>query len=367
MERLSGSGGHVGQRSRIVLYAAALLSWAAALIHLLAMPEHFEEWWGYGAFFLVAATFQALYGLFLLRRPELWVFLLGIVVNLGIVVLWLVTRTAGIPFFGPHAGEVEAVGVLDVAATAAELALVIVLAGLWWSTQRPDAVPLASELDASAEGALPSAWHREQFLVLLGVSVIAAAGVALIMLLVTRPPGEDSAEAGFARDMSVHHAQAVEMAEIVRDRTESEEIRILATDIALTQQAQIGMMQGWLDVWGLPATSMEPAMTWMGHPTEGRMPGMASPEEVDSLRDLPPEEADELFLRLLIEHHRAAIPMAQAVLDETDQPAVEELAGAIASSQRAEIETMQGMLEDMGAPPVEDEEPMPMDGGEDHH
>src|SRR4051812_36496010 len=89
-------------------------------------------------------------------------------------------------------------------------------------------------------------------------------------------PGEDSAEAGFARDMMVHHAQAVQMAEIVRDKTESQEIRALAADIALTQQAQIGQMQGWLQVWGLPATGYKPAMSWMGHPTEDRMPGMAS-------------------------------------------------------------------------------------------
>jgi hypothetical protein len=188
MQRLSGSGGNVAQRPRIALYAAAMLSWAAALIHLLAMPKHFEEWWGYGTFFLVTAAFQALYGLFLLRRPGVSVLLLGIVANAAIVVLWLVTRTASIPFFGPHAGEVEAVGVLDLAATAAELSLIIVLAGLWWSTQRPDAVPLAGELGSSAEGGLPSAWHREQLLVLLGVCVIVAAGVALIMLLVTRPP-----------------------------------------------------------------------------------------------------------------------------------------------------------------------------------
>jgi hypothetical protein len=63
-----------------------------------------------------------------------------------------------------------------------------------------------------------------------------------------RPPGDGSAEAGFARAMMVHHAQAVGMAEIVRDKTENEDVRILATDIALTQQAQIGQMQGWLAV-----------------------------------------------------------------------------------------------------------------------
>lgn len=44
------------------------------------------------------------------------------------------------------------------------------------------------------------------------------------------------------------------MAEIVRDGTESEEIRTLAIDVALTQQGQIGQTQGWLAVWGLPAT-----------------------------------------------------------------------------------------------------------------
>src|SRR3712207_5353493 len=59
-------------------------------------------------------------------------------------------------------------------------------------------------------------------------------------------PSDSSPEAGFARDMMVHHAQAVEMAEILRDKSESEEMRTLAADIALTQQAQIGQMQGWL-------------------------------------------------------------------------------------------------------------------------
>ena len=97
-------------------------------------------------------------------------------------------------------------------------------------------------------------------------------------------PAEDSAEAGFARDMMVHHAQAVQMAEIVRDKTESEEIRTIAADIALTQQAQIGQMQGWLAVWGLPTTGPEPPMAWMGHPMEGRMPGMATPEQIDDLQ-----------------------------------------------------------------------------------
>ena len=174
-----------------------------------------------------------------------------------------------------------------------------------------------------------------------------AAGVALALLFASQPPSNDSAEAGFARDMIVHHAQAVQMAEIVRDKTKSDSMRLLASDISLTQQAQIGIMQGWLGAWVLPLTGSEPAMAWMGHPTEGLMPGMATPEEIDRLYTLPPDRADVLFLRLMIAHHEAAIPMAQAVLKRTDEPEVSQLATSIITSQKAEIENMKGMVEKM--------------------
>ena len=164
--------------------------------------------------------------------------------------------------------------------------------------------------------------------------------------MLTRTPGEDSPEAGFARDMMVHHAQAVQMAEIVRAKTESLAMRTLATDIALTQQAQIGMMQGWLEVWGLSITSTKPRMSWMGHPTEGLMPGMATPEEIHLLYKASPEETDRLFLRLMIAHHRSAIPMAKAILKRTDRPEVRQLAEAIKTSQEGEITLMEGMLRD---------------------
>jgi uncharacterized protein (DUF305 family) len=165
------------------------------------------------------------------------------------------------------------------------------------------------------------------------------------MLFASVPPGDDSAEAGFARDMIVHHGQAVQMAEIVRDRTESGAVRLLASDISLTQQGQIGIMQGWLGVWGLPITGSEPAMAWMGHPTDGPMPGMATPDEIDRLGKLPPERADVLFLRLMIAHHEAAIPMSQAILQRTDEPEVEQLAKDIIRAQKAEIENMRAMVD----------------------
>jgi uncharacterized protein (DUF305 family) len=186
-------------------------------------------------------------------------------------------------------------------------------------------------------------------LILLAATAALFAALALWLYLSGQEPGDGSAEAGFVRDMSVHHAQAVEMAEIVRDKTRSEEIRLLAADMALTQQGQIGRMQGWLDSWSLPATGTGPTMSWMGMPTDGRMPGMASPEEIERLQNAPPAEADRIFLRLMIPHHEAAVPMAAAVMERSDRPEVENLAEAIADSQQAEIERMKEMLEARGA------------------
>jgi uncharacterized protein (DUF305 family) len=186
---------------------------------------------------------------------------------------------------------------------------------------------------------------------LLAIVFGSLAVTVLALYLTSRPPGDDSAEAGFARDMMVHHAQAVEMAGILRGKSVRPQMETLATDIALTQQAQIGQMQGWLAVWGLPMTGAEPAMAWMGHPTDGRMPGMATPEEIEALRKAPPEEAEKRFLRLMIPHHQAAVPMAEAVLEETDRPEVRQLAEAIVASQKGEIEVMRDLLAERGAKP----------------
>jgi hypothetical protein len=74
---------------------------------------------------------------------------------------------------------------------------------------------------------------------------------------------------------------------------------------------------------------------------------MATPDELDRLYRLPPDRADVLFLRLMISHHEAAIPMAKAILKRTEEPEVSQLATAIIDSQRAEIENMKAMVDKM--------------------
>jgi hypothetical protein len=117
-------------RTKGVLYTVATLSLLAALIHLWVMPEHFQEWWGYGMFFLVAAIAQGVYVPLLLRWPNRNVLLLGIAGNSAIVLMYLFTRVVGIPLLGPEAGEAEGVGIIDVCATSSEAAIVVALGAL---------------------------------------------------------------------------------------------------------------------------------------------------------------------------------------------------------------------------------------------
>jgi uncharacterized protein (DUF305 family) len=193
---------------------------------------------------------------------------------------------------------------------------------------------------------------------MLGILIAVIFG-ASVFLYQTWPkaPGDDSAEAGFLRDMSVHHAQAVQMALIIRDRTEDEQLKSTATDIVLTQQNQIGMMDGWLTLWDLPHSSSDPAMAWMDHPVDGLMPGMATQEQIDSLLTLPVDEAEVLFLQLMIHHHQGGVDMGQGYLDRGDQKDVKAFAENVKFIQTSEIGTMNQMLEARGEKPITD--PLP--------
>jgi uncharacterized protein (DUF305 family) len=173
----------------------------------------------------------------------------------------------------------------------------------------------------------------------------------------TEAPGAESADAGFARDMAVHHQQAVEMSYIVRDRTKNEEVRRLAYDIAQTQANQRGMLLGWLDLWELPKVSAEPPMTWMGMGgmASGKdgalMPGMATNTELKKLGSLSGRQAEVLYLQLMTDHHKGGVHMAEGCVAQCTVGVEKRLARGMVDAQRSEIELMAGMLKERGAQP----------------
>ena len=183
--------------------------------------------------------------------------------------------------------------------------------------------------------------------------------------------------------MSVHHAQAVAMAEAIRDRTKDPDLKLLATNIALGQQNQIGRMTGWLDEWHLNVTSTRPAMAWvtdanrvagtagttmgtgdmgsmdmgsmdMGSvpmSADGSMPGLVTRPQVSALSTLPIDQAEISFLQLMIDHHKGGVQMADAILARTERGDVRQLATSIVNGQQSEIVLMTQMLAKRGATP----------------
>ena len=195
-----------------------------------------------------------------------------------------------------------------------------------------------------------------------GLVLAALVGASAALLIAWRwdAPRDDSAEAGFARDMATHHAQAVEVSFVIRDKSSDEELRTLAYDIIVTQSTQRGVFMGWLQEWGLPQASTAPRMTWMpghahvGRGAEGGMPlmhGMASDDELRRLRVAQGADAEILFLQLMIRHHEGGVLMARAVSGLSRRASVVGMAKSIDDGQRAEIVELTEMLSKRGARP----------------
>jgi uncharacterized protein (DUF305 family) len=203
------------------------------------------------------------------------------------------------------------------------------------------------------------------------VSLLVAVALALGILVGTnlaRPstfavPGDTSVDAGFARDMQAHHGQAVELATMVRDRTDDEDVRTLALDILLTQQNQAGQMAGWLDTWRLPQSTTRAPMAWAGEHGHGAasddpdaptgfaaMPGWVSRDDMTRLAEAEGTEAERLFLQLMIPHHQGGVEMAEMAVDDAQAPQVRRLAESIITSQTGEITVLEQMLGERGGP-----------------
>lgn len=215
--------------------------------------------------------------------------------------------------------------------------------------------------ERSAEPA-PRGRRTLAFVLAAVVLVIAAFVAGRLAVPQNTTPTDTSAEAGFARDMQVHHAQAVEMAMIVRDETTDPKVRQIAYDIATGQSQGAGQLYGYLVDWGLPQSSTQPQMTWMTLPplsgggsthkheaALGKplavMPGYASDAQISQLESLKGIPAERLFLTLMIAHHRGGIEMAQFVLARSTYAPVVDFARSIVSVQTAEITNMQAILD----------------------
>ncbi|MEU7883035.1 DUF305 domain-containing protein [Microbispora bryophytorum] len=223
---------------------------------------------------------------------------------------------------------------------------------------------MSTDIDAVGDDTVETAPPAGRRLPVLGLVVVLLAAAALVLFFTRQAtPGDTSPEAGFARDMGVHHAQAVEMSFILRDKTSDEQLRSLAYDIITTQSTQRGIFMGWLQQWGLDQSSDRPAMAWMsghGHGggsatgllPDGRMPGMASEEEMNRLRQATGKDAEILFLQLMIRHHQGGVDMAQGLLKLSDRDEVRALAQHIVDGQNAEIRVMKDLLAMRGAQPL---------------
>lgn len=162
----------------------------------------------------------------------------------------------------------------------------------------------------------------------------------------------NAADVEFATDMIPHHAQAVRMAEMAQARADSEELRSLAADIEDAQGPEIELMAGWLESWGEEVPDPDSGHMGMDHGAmgdnmdelDGRMPGMMSDEELDALGEAAGAPFDEMWLRMMIEHHEGAIEMARTEQDEGQNPDAVALAEDIEAAQTAEIATMEDML-----------------------
>jgi uncharacterized protein (DUF305 family) len=227
-------------------------------------------------------------------------------------------------------------------------------------TTEPDPYPPAE----AGPGATPAGAGRSRWLVALlaavcALALLAAGGAVAVIGGIGREaaPAEDSVDAGFARDMMVHHQQAVVMAGWVRDHGTNPDVRLIGYDIETQQLTEVGLFKGWLDGWGQLANTDREPMSWMSgghvHLQAGRlMPGMATIADLARLRSLSGTDLDTFFLQLMIRHHQGGIPMARYAADHASTDYVRTAARKMADAQSIDIVNMEKLLRTLGGTPL---------------
>ncbi|MBF6179923.1 DUF305 domain-containing protein [Nocardia otitidiscaviarum] len=234
--------------------------------------------------------------------------------------------------------------------------------------------PHESADDQPAESTVTARPSQRPALVVLGVIGVLLIGFALgvfarIPLDGSSEPTPNAVDIGFSQDMSVHHAQAVEMAGVALAGSDDPAIKSLAYDILTSQQNQLGRMHAWLQLWGEPLLPTGGYMGWMadagsshGHGGESAapehtgpvstMPGMASQQDLVALRQATGTAQDILFLQLMLRHHLGGVPMTEYALERAETSGVRDLAEKMARTQAGEVTLMTRMLDARGASPL---------------
>ena len=184
----------------------------------------------------------------------------------------------------------------------------------------------------------------------------------------------NAVDTGFAQDMGYHHAQGVTLAQIAYNQSTDGDVKKIAYEIQTEQTSEIGMMDGWLDLWGDARSNLGARMTWMS--TNGSMdmnmggatvdmtvsaadaadgavmPGMATNTEVNKLRSMTGTALDVYFLQLMIRHHEGGIPMMAYAAAHAAVPNVRTQASKMETAQGNEILVMVQMLDQRKAAPL---------------
>ena len=172
------------------------------------------------------------------------------------------------------------------------------------------------------------------------------------------------ADAQFMRDMIPHHHQALQMAELVADRTNRQELIDVAGRINASQGDEIEFMQQWLRERGevVPNPTAHEAMH-----THHTMAGMATPQQMADLAAANGSDFDALFLRLMITHHKGALTMVEELLKQPGaayDPVLFEFTTDVTNDQDTEIERMNALLVDVSSDPRAGLKPGLYDAGE---
>jgi hypothetical membrane protein len=170
----------------------------AAVIHVAVVPEHLTEWAAAGLFFIALAAAQLVVGVAVLVRPSRTVGVASIVVAAGPIVLWVVSRTVGLPL-GPEPGVPEALGLSDLACAVLEAAAVAFALALRSTEGADDADDADGPDDMDATRARTVSAHRSGLVVAAMVAVtlvgVAANGMLLLGGHVHGSNASQSAEA----------------------------------------------------------------------------------------------------------------------------------------------------------------------------